>query len=138
MSRVLLLLGLLTACADDGLTPAATDDPVDTDGILEPSFAEHIEPMLFQCTGCHRGEAPDGSFDMSGDDLYGALVDQPSGQAPLDLVEPGDAEYSYLWHKINGTQSLAGGAGTRMPMGDRWSDEDIEKLAIWIDLGAAP
>lgn len=130
------LLGLaLVGCADD-LEPAGTE----TDSILvDVSFEEHIQPKLVACTGCHGGEAPDGGFVLAGGGMYDRIVDVASGQSEkMMLVEPGNSDESYLWHKINGTQSLAGGAGTRMPLGERWSDEDIELLGLWIDLGALP
>lgn len=137
--RVLAVLAV-AACA--GPDPSATDGPGgDTDVVVvDVTFSEHIEPLLAPCVACHRGETADGSFDLTADeDMRALLVDVPSGQAAsLSLVEPGDAEYSYLWHKINGTQTLAGGAGSRMPLGERWPAEDIELLGLWIDLGAAP
>jgi len=143
MRRLVLILASLVGagvgvggCAQDSLETAGTDTDPQVE-LVDVTFTEHIEPLLVECTGCHRGDAPDGGFDMYGDDLYDRLVDQPSGQAQdLDLVEPGDAAYSYLWHKINGSQSVAGGAGTRMPLGDPWPDEDVELVALWIDLGA--
>jgi len=131
----LLMLAAMTACAD-GREPFTTDDPTDAP-VIEVTFSEYIEPKLQTCVGCHRGDKPDGALDLTGD-MYEILTTTPSGQADMALVEPEDAAYSYLWHKINGSQSLAGGAGTRMPLGERWSDEDIELLALWIDLGAAP
>ena len=125
---------LLGACVEEV-------EPVDTDPrIIEqnPSFEEHIEPMLATCVACHQGAAPDGGFDMTGE-LYDKLVGVNSVQAEsLAFVEPGDSRQSYLWHKINGSQSLAGGAGTRMPLGDPWPEEDVALLALWIDLGAEP
>ena len=103
------------ACADPELI--ASSDTDIREELVDPSFEEHIEPMFKSCLACHQGEAPDGGFDLTGD-MYARLVEQRSIQAEsLNLVEPGDSAYSYLWHKLNGSQSLAGGAGTRMPMG---------------------
>jgi cytochrome c553 len=101
------------------------------------SFAAEVQPLLASCSGCHQGATPDGALDLSGD-LYDKLVEQPSGQSELLLVEPGDSRYSYVWHKLNGSQSVAGGAGTRMPLGAPLSDDDIDLIALWIDTGAEP
>jgi hypothetical protein len=54
----------------------------------------------------------------------------------MPLIEPGNHLQSYLWHKVAGTQSIAGGLGRRMPVNHEWPEEDIEMLARWIDLGA--
>ena len=123
----LALVALLVGCAGDhtGLDAGTI------------SFAAEVQPLLSTCAGCHQGEAPDGALDLSGG-LYATLVDQPSGQSDLLLVEPGDSRYSYVWHKLNGTQSVAGGAGTRMPLGAPLSDAEIDLVALWIDAGAAP
>jgi hypothetical protein len=61
------------------------------------------------------------------------MLAQPAGQADMNLIEPGDHLYSYLWHKINGSQSIAGGSGTNMPIGAWLDDAEIELLAEWID-----
>ncbi|MFK7931278.1 MAG: c-type cytochrome domain-containing protein [Myxococcota bacterium] len=127
----------LSAACSDGHEPfeTSTDGSDDTDIYIDVTFEEYIEPKLSGCVGCHQGEKPDGALDLTGD-LYDKLMTLPSGQTDMALIEPGDANYSYIWHKINGSQSLAGGAGTRMPLGTAWSEEDIELLALWIDLGA--
>jgi hypothetical protein len=123
----------LVALAGCGEPIADTDVDLDT-GV--PGFAADIAPKMVACTGCHGGDAPDGALDLR-TDAY-ATLKQESGQAPLRLVEPGDYLASYLWHKLNGSQALAGGAGTRMPLGEPWSAEDLELVAVWIDLGMAP
>ncbi|MEL6345423.1 MAG: hypothetical protein AAFV53_20110 [Myxococcota bacterium] len=146
-----MIWALLLGCVDvpDNKTePGGGDTAVDTGDMVDdtdadmasgPTFSDDIEPLLRPCVGCHQGEAPDGSFDMSGDDLYGDIVEQPSGQAvDMMLIEPGDHLYSYLWHKLNGSQSVAGGAGTSMPLGTSWTEEQLDQFALWIDLGAQP
>ncbi len=121
-----LLALLWMGCADG--EPGDTDDEVGFD---------LVRAQLGGCIGCHSGPAPDGALDLSGDTRQ-VLLDTPSGQSDLPLVEPGDALYSYLYHKVNGTQSVAGGAGSRMPLGEPWTEEQVERLALWIDLGARP
>ena len=102
------------------------------------SYEQEVAPIVStRCVGCHNAELTEGELDLT-PDPYVALVDQPSRQSELLLVEPGDALYSYVFHKVNGSQSLAEGAGTQMPLGSALSSEDIDLLAAWIDQGAAP
>jgi hypothetical protein len=102
----------------------------------ELSFERDIAPMMqMQCSGCHSGTDAEGGLDLSVAP-YAVLQSQSSIQSDLPLIEPGDALYSYLWHKINGTQALAEGSGTSMPLG-RWLDpEEIDRVGDWIDQGA--
>lgn len=104
----------------------------------EPRFAADVEPLFrARCTGCHGGATPQGGLDLYADPL-GVMVEQTSGQADLDLVKPGDSLYSYLFHKVNGSQALAGGAGGTMPLTGALSEEEIDLIAAWIDSGARP
>jgi hypothetical protein len=58
----------------------------------------------------------------------------PSIGSQLDLIEPGNHQASYFWHKVNGSHLDVGGAGVRMPrFRDAWSEQNIERLAAWID-----
>ncbi len=103
-----------------------------------PRFEADIQPLFrAQCTGCHGGATPQGDLNLYQDPLA-VLVDQPSAQSPLLLVEPGDHLYSYLFHKLNGSQGLAEGAGGTMPLTRPLPEEDIELIAAWIDGGARP
>jgi len=101
------------------------------------SFSERVRSDLAGCIGCHAGEFPDGGLDLTGD-LYDRLLTTPSQQSALALVEPFDSRASYLWHKLGGTQGIAGGSGTRMPLGDALPDEVVDRVAEWIDRGAEP
>lgn len=104
-----------------------------------PSYAAEIAPLVeSRCLACHVGELAGGGLDLSGD-ARAAVVGVASTQAPeMLLVAPGDALYSYLWHKLNGSQSLAGGSGSSMPQGTFLADDEIALVAEWIDGGAAP
>lgn len=130
-SALLAMVGIAAGLIACEPPPVDSDEPVNT-GL---SFEDDIEPMFTGCIGCHAGETPDGALLLTGD-LYTVLLETDSAQADMRLVEPGDAMHSYVFHKINGTQSVAGGAGTRMPLGEPWADADIELLATWIDVGA--
>ena len=121
------LASLLIAC---GPETEATNEPVF-------SFAERVQRDLAGCIGCHAGEFPDGGLDLTGD-LYDRLLTTPSQQSALPLVEPFDSRASYLWHKLGGTQGIAGGSGTRMPLGEPLPAEVVDRVAEWIDRGAEP
>jgi hypothetical protein len=126
-----LLLVLLGACSGDGHRGG------------ELSYAEDIDPLFldYGCYACHAertGDPADGGLDLSGDPVE-ALVGVPSTQSlDMVLVEPGDHLYSYVWNKLNGTQSIAGGSGTSMPLGGAMTEAEIDLVAEWIDAGANP
>ena len=47
-------------------------------------------------------------------------------------VTPGDPDTSYMFHKIAGTQVEAGGGGSKMPLGDMLTPEQIATISAWI------
>ncbi|MFT6397443.1 MAG: hypothetical protein ACJAYU_002196 [Bradymonadia bacterium] len=51
-------------------------------------------------------------------------------------ITPGDSSQSYLWQKVNNTQSDAGGSGVQMPIGPDLTGEQLTMLERWIDGGA--
>lgn len=102
------------------------------------SFERDVQPMLFtQCGACHLGADAEAGLDLV-TNPYAAVVDVPSGQAPYLLVQPGSGIESYLWHKLNGTQVLAEGAGASMPLGRALGGEELDLVFDWIEEGAAP
>ena len=124
------MIGIL-ACQSEHIDTATDTDTVTT---LSP-YERDLAPKLLNCSGCHQGDSPDGSLDLT--DVF-AAIDQPSLQASMVLIASGNHVESYLWHKVNGSHGIAGGQGTRMPIGGEWSEEDIDLLALWIDLGCPP
>ena len=68
------------------------------------------------CTeGCHDAQTREAGLDLSPGNASLALIRVSSTQASLLLVEPGDPQASYLWHKLNGTHLSVGGEGETMP-----------------------
>lgn len=137
MRVAVAFLAIFAGCT--GADGESADDD-DAEGGL--SFERDILPEFQRdCTRCHYTSdehPPDGGLDMTGDALA-AIVEVPSVQSQdMVLVEPGDSLYSYLWHKVNGSQSIADGSGSSMPLGGLWTDEQIQRLADWIDQGAQP
>ena len=102
----------------------------------DPTYQHDIFPLLQDhCTRCHDRTNPEAGLDLFSTGIEG-LVNTPAAQSPLDLVVPGDSLNSYLFHKINGTQSLAEGSGTQMPVGLPMEQEDVDLIQLWIDNGA--
>lgn len=125
---------LFAGCGND-----TTDEPSVWVNDVAPLFEE-------RCVFCHAPTANVDDtadflvcacqLDMSGD-LPASILGIPSTQSfDMALVEPGDHLYSYLWHKINGTQAIAAGSGTSMPLGSDLTESEIDAVAAWIDAGA--
>lgn len=145
---------MTTGAPDSGTLPTVTGfDTGDTDGMetldtgdtgpVLVSFFADVAPIFQEvcAPSCH---SPGGEWPVQ--DLqntpYFALVDVPSQQAPMDKVEPGSLEMSYLWHKINGSHIDAGGAGQMMPKAHpmrepvELTEEQFDIIATWILDGA--
>ena len=89
--------------------------------------------------GCHEPGGNGSVLDLTGNPYF-AIYQVASQQSTLNLIEPGDHEASYFWHKVNGTHNSVGGMGGRMPRGmgaDPLSSNSIEDIADWIDQGAS-
>jgi hypothetical protein len=134
--RHLVVTTLLIACQAP-IEPAATppvEPPAPTPPpapVVQTPFERDLAPKLAGCLGCHSADSQNG-LDLT--DLW-ASVGEPSSQIEMALIASGDHLQSYLWHKVAGTHSIAGGLGQRMPVGSTWSQDDIDLLARWINLG---
>lgn len=139
----LLLCGCLPVDA-----PVDDDDDDDATAVDDDDFTEPEGPAVwgdayallrFRC-GCHVDDTEGGLGGFDDPDLaYANLVNVPSTESPLDRVEPGDVEASYLIWKIRGEPFAVGGEGDRMPpTGLAMRDWEIGLLAEWIELGALP
>ncbi len=125
MRYTLVVIALLCACTSTHSNDISQDAP-------KTLYQRDLAPKISLCIGCHGGDAPKAGLDLT--DIH-STVGTRSGQIDMALIEPGNHLQSYLWHKVAGTQSIAGGLGQRMPPGQQWSAEDIALLARWIDLG---
>lgn len=91
--------------------------------------------------GCHNaaGSAQANGPYLEADKSYAMIVGKMSPTVPaLNLVEPGDLDGSYLWHKVNGTFEDVGGTGLVMPFGAMLAPEDLARIKKWIEDGAQP
>ncbi len=90
-----------------------------------------------RCSGCHTGSGAGlpGSMNLStAASTFAALVGVTSEQnPPLQRVEAGDPDNSYVIDKLEGTQAL----GQRMPAGGPFLDQaTIDQIRSWITAGA--
>ncbi len=135
-----LLLGCPAANDDDSAPPPGDGDDDDlTEEPLEPIWANVFDLLSFRC-GCHDGEQREGDlYDLTDpDSAWSVLVGVPSQGLPgMDLVEPGEAEASYLYLKIADLHRAAGGDGNRMPpTGFALTPTKVALVRDWIDGGA--
>ncbi len=93
-----------------------------------------------RCSGCHNGSNPaggalPGSMDLRSGNSFANLVNVASLEQPtLMRVKPGEADNSYVIHKIEGA---AGIAGARMPFGGPFLDQPtIDQVRAWVGSGA--
>ena len=142
VSRFALLLLLavgVAACGSDSPTaPTAPTAPTTTPtpGALTATLSS-IQSVVFNdsCIGHHGDHATDADLDLRDGQSFSNLVNRQSIYVALDLVEPNDAENSYLIHKLDGR---AGIVGDRMPpAGPFLSQADIDVIKQWINAGAA-
>jgi hypothetical protein len=130
-----LAAALLLACASRGVEPLAATAPSVANGV---SFSRDIAPILEKrCAVCHlTGDEP-GGMALHMQAAYDSLVNVASKESPLPRISAGDAERSYILHKLNGTHLTVGGSGVRMPLGAAPLDAAfILALTQWIQAGA--
>ncbi len=103
----------------------------------DPSFSTVIQE-IFQRQGCAtggcHGTAVAQGLDLRPDAAYAALVNVRATQSSSRfLVEPGNAENSWLVIKIENRQTV----GRSMPLGGPLLDSiDVGNIRNWIDNGA--
>lgn len=100
-------------------------------------FNARVVPILEKyCFVCHSPDDDQGELSLL-PDTWEKLVNVPSKQVGLKLVEPGIPEKSYLYLKLLGTHEDAGGKGRRMPIEqDALGVADMETIRQWILQGA--
>ena len=140
MLAVAALALVATAC-DEKLSDIAGPTPN-----LTPTFAA-IQRDIFAapdstgraaCTSCHNAQGARfaGNLNLADGSAYGQLVNvASSGKAGAIRVIPGDAENSYLLHKIEGRPGIV---GQRMPRtaGPFLTSGQILIIKTWIERGA--
>ncbi|MBJ51907.1 MAG: hypothetical protein CMQ47_09200 [Gammaproteobacteria bacterium] len=105
-------------------------------GVVHSATLSDVQNQVFtaSCTSCHSGSSPSQGLNLSEGAAYGNTVNVPSTEVvSLDLVEPGDADNSYLMQKLEGTAQ----SGATMPNGSPMLSTTLRQLVRdWIDAGA--
>lgn len=108
-----------------------------------PSHETDIQPIWdANCvTACHEAGGSWDSVNLSPGMAYDEIVDTEGTLSQiqgLNLVESGDTSTSFLFLKLEGTQTGAGPGNEQMPLGaNPLSDDDISLVEQWIACGAA-
>jgi hypothetical protein len=136
----LAVVSMLAAGCDEKLSEIAGATPN-----LQPTFTS-IQRDIFDapdatgrpaCTRCHnpQGARFTAGLDLTAGAAYGNLVGVASTEQRGRLrVNPGNADDSYVVHKIEGAADIT---GARMPNGGPYlSDGQILIIRRWIALGA--
>ena len=104
-----------------------------------PSFMGEIWPIFSGACGCHKDSNGAGGLVLKKSNAFDNMVGKASKQLPaMELVEPGDPEMSYLWHKLNDSQKSVGGKGKKMPPGGLLDPQSLDLVKQWIEQGALP
>jgi len=127
-----MVLTLAAGACDDGTSEGTSPVPTGDASGSQTAYERDLEPLLIGCTGCHGAGLQESELDLR--DPW-ASIDLPAKQAAMALIVEGSHVDSYLWHKVNGSHGVAGGAGGRMPAGSQWTEAQIQLLADWIDAG---
>ena len=133
----------LAACVGDGTGLDPNGNPIGSGelpaGLI--SLARDVQPIFTaNCalSGCHAGSGPVLGQNLAVGLAYGSLVEVPAQEAPgYFRVRPFFPDSSYLVHKIQGTQTVLGGSGARMPLGAApLTAAEIATIRSWIAVGA--
>lgn len=137
-SMIGVLLGTAGCSGNgDGLDENGEPLPPPTETPPQPtSTFEQIQDTIFTpiCTACHAGASAPQGLRLDEGNSYAMLVGVASAEVPsLQRVTAGNAENSYLVHKIEGRAAVGG----RMPLGGPpLSQANIDLIKQWIADGA--
>jgi hypothetical protein len=104
-----------------------------------------IQSEIFDRHGCTdslcHGSTAQGGLNLSTDVAYENIFQHPAVGSPLNLIEPGDEERSYLWLKLaaNTKPEAYGDSIVGAPMPNNLpalSADELELMRLWIYAGA--
>ena len=117
--------------AGDYGTPGSANDSC---GFTYTFSADVSSIFTSKCATCHTSSASGGLTAIG---TWSSTVQATSSQASsYYLVDPFDADSSYLWAKIEGTHSSLGGSGASMPKGTSLTSAQETTIETWIEEGA--
>jgi len=122
-------------------------------GVFVDTIRPIFESTTNKCTGCHGRVGPDANMTLGGSecvkssDIVAALVNKTSiGGGQFKLIEPGNADKSWLYLKVTGKAATAGCTATNggtcstetMPRGNGVTLTQAQQDALkkWINDGA--
>ncbi|MXY98775.1 MAG: hypothetical protein F4Z29_13825 [Gemmatimonadetes bacterium] len=146
LSAMVITVGI-TACGESPTEPVEQepedehehehehDETERPPGELMPTLSS-IQSLVFNpsCVSHHGLDDAAAGLNLAEGHSFKNLVNVRSTQVMLDLVRPGDAENSYLIHKLEGREGIE---GRQMPLGaSPLSAADIAVIKVWINSGA--
>lgn len=145
MAMMIVLSMGISACGDSPTEPTDQNHEDDHDheheeterppGELMPTLSS-IQSLVFNpsCVSHHGLDDAAAGLNLAEGHSFSNLVNVRSKQVELLLVRPGDAENSYLVHKLEGREGIM---GKQMPLGaPPLTATDIDVIKLWINNGA--
>lgn len=143
MTMMIVISMGISACGDSPTAPTDQNHEDDHDheetdrppGELMPTLSS-IQSLVFNpsCVSHHGPDAARAGLNLGEGHSFSNLVNVRSSQVELLLVRPGDADSSYLVHKLEGREGIM---GKQMPLGaPPLTATDIDVIKLWINNGA--
>ena len=145
MTTIIVISMVISACGDSPTAPADENHEDEHEheheeterppGMLMPTLSS-IQSLVFNpsCVTHHGLDDPAAGLNLAEGHSFKNIVNVRSTQVMLDLVRPGDAENSYLVHKLEGREGIK---GKQMPIGSSpLTAADIAVIKQWINNGA--
>lgn len=111
----------------------------ESSGGASVDYEADIQPIFNGSCSCHlmgaSGEMAAPFLTLNPGMSHAELVGVMSEQAPLNRIEPGSPDESYLYLKVTGNH-LPIGSGNPMPQIGVLGDAQIEQIEAWILAGA--
>ena len=138
--RFYALEGAGTTTTTTTSTTSTTTTSSTTTTTIEATWTAIQQLLSSECSSCHTTGSSGGLTGLGNFDAgHANTVNTPSTQSALDRIEPGDANLSYLMHKLDGTHMdpPANGSGLRMPRLQPQLDQATrDQIRAWINAGA--
>lgn len=124
--------------------PACQDSPLDALPLAEPTLTNiHAAVLVPACSfsSCHGSGGAAGGLSFEAPDLHGELLGHTVlADTDLPLIEPGDAQGSWLYRKLAECEpsDLGGNVVAHMPLNAPFLIDPrlVAMVGAWIDAGA--